>query len=136
MSARPQPRAAGCGRPEAIQLLARAEALLAAAALVVGEDEFVGVTAALTVLAGIAASDAACCAALGERHRGPDHRAAVRMLATVEPGGEQMARDLRRLLDRKDDAHYGVISTAAGEEATMLRWATRLVDAARSALEA
>jgi hypothetical protein len=64
------------------------------------------VAAALAVLAGIAASDAVCCARLGKRHRGPDHRGADDLVASVEPGGPEMARDLKRLLQRKDDAHY------------------------------
>ena len=79
MSARSKGRADGCGR---------AEALSDAALLVVGDDEFRGVAAALTVLAGIAASDAACCAALARRHRVQDHRGAVALLEGVEPGGQ------------------------------------------------
>jgi len=50
------------------------------AELVAGEHEIPesrSVAAALAVLAGIAASDAACCAALGRRSRGDDHRQAV-----------------------------------------------------------
>ena len=127
MSPRSKGRADDCGRAEALQLLDRAQALSDAARLVVGDDEFRGVAAALTVLAGIAASDAACCAVLARRHRGQDHRGAVALLEGVEPGGKRMAKDLQRLLDRKDDAHYGVIHVALGEERRMVDWATRLL---------
>jgi hypothetical protein len=44
------------------------------------------------VLAGIAASDAACCARLGVRARGQAHAEAVELLGTVEPGGTDMAK--------------------------------------------
>ncbi|HWH32493.1 MAG TPA: hypothetical protein VNU01_07460 [Egibacteraceae bacterium] len=67
-----------------------------------------GVAASLAVLAGIAASDAACCARLKVRARGTDHQEAVALLAGVEPHGKRMARDLDRILKRKDDAHYGL----------------------------
>lgn len=136
MSARPTGRTADCGRSEALSLLERSRALLAAADLVVGEDEFEGVAAALAVLAGIAASDAACCAVIGQRHRGPDHRGAVQLLASIEPGGARMAKDLQRLLDRKDNAHYGVIHVATGEERKMVEWASRLLMSAQAAIEA
>lgn len=136
MSASHRGRTADCNRTDALQLLERSQSLVDAANLLVGEDEFQGVPAALTVLAGIAASDAACCASLGHRHRGPDHRGAVDLLVGVDPGGRKMARDLQRLLDRKDNAHYGVIHVAVGEERKMVDWATRLLDEARRAVEA
>lgn len=117
-------------------MLERSQSLTDAARLVVGDREFQGVAAALTVLGGIAASDAACCAVLARRHRGQDHRGAVDLLTGVEPGGEQMAKDLQRLLDRKDNAHYGVIHVADGEERKMVEWATRLLANARAAVEA
>jgi hypothetical protein len=90
----------------------------------------------LAVLAGIAASDAACCARLGEHHRGQDHRGAVALVKTVEPGGAQLGKDLKRLLDRKDDAHYGFISVSSTEERDMVEWARRMVAQARATLEA
>lgn len=136
MSARSTGRTAGCGRGDALQLLERSQSLVDAARLVVGDVEFRGVAAALSVLAGIAASDAACCAVLARRHRGQDHRGAVDLLAGIEPGGKRMAKDLQRLLDRKDDAHYGVIHVAVGEERKMIEWASRLLVDARAAVEA
>ena len=47
-----------------------------------------------------------------------------------------MAKDLQRLLDRKDDAHYGVIRVAVGQERKMIEWAERLLADARAAVEA
>ena len=135
MSARSRARTDDCGRAEALQLLERSRSLVDAASLVVGDEEFRGVAAALSVLAGIAASDAVCCAVLARRHRGPDHRGAVELLSGVEPRGKAMAKDLQRLLDRKDNAHYGVIQAATGEERRMVGWATRLLEDARAAVE-
>lgn len=89
--------------------------------------ELPAVAAALAVLTGIAAADSACCAALGTRARGQDHKQALALVATVVPNGDQMARDLSRLLDKKDGAHYGVITTTPNEAADMLNWARRLV---------
>ena len=136
MRAQPKGRTDDCTRGDALQLLERSQSLVDAARLVVGDGEFRGVAAALTVLAGIAASDAACRAVLACRHRGQDHRGAVDLLAGVEPGGKRMAKDLQRLLDRKDNAHYGVIHVAIGEEYKMVEWASRLLTDARAAVEA
>jgi hypothetical protein len=79
------------------------------------------------VLAGIAASDAACCRALGERSRSSDHRDSVDLLPTVAPDGRTAANALRRLLDLKDTAHYGVIPISAGQLRTVMRQAETLV---------
>lgn len=67
--------------------MARAREFLEVAELVVDErdqgDSFVYASsaAALAVLAGIAASDAACCMALQERSRSESHRDAEQLLA-------------------------------------------------------
>lgn len=103
--------------------------------LVVTDDTIPAVAGALAVLAGIAASDAACCAVLGRRHRGQNHRDAAKLLEGVEPNGSAMAKDLRRLLGRKDDAHDGLGTLAAGEERKMVEWAHRLLDNAAATLE-
>ena len=86
-------------------------------------------SASLAVLAGIAASDAACCAALGRRSRGRDHRQAIDLLREVSPGGPDAARhlQLQRLLDLKDTAQYGVISLTGQDLRTALRAARSLV---------
>lgn len=125
-----------CTRAQAQERLAQARTHLGAAELVLDDGEFAGVAAALAVLAGVAASDAACCARVAVHHRGSDHQAAVQLLATVDPGGTSMAKDLQRLLDRKDAAHYGFTGVAATDERRMVSWARRLIERAQAAVEA
>lgn len=80
-------RARPCDANQAKQRMARAREFLEVAELVVDErdqgDSFVYASsaAALAVLAGIAASDAACCMALQERSRSESHRDAEQLLA-------------------------------------------------------
>jgi len=125
---RPSGRTAPCSRADAQGRFRRAEAFLYVADLVLGEQvaddggndaiNLSGVSAALAVLAGIAAADAACCHRLGTRSRGQDHGRAVALVGTIVPNGPEMARDLDRLLDLKDNAHYGVL----GVSQTDARW--------------
>jgi hypothetical protein len=139
MTPRRQSREEGCGRPDALNRLAQADAFLVAASLVVDDDTDSanpGVAASLAVLAGIAASDAACCARLGKRARGRSHTEAVALLRTVSPHGAAMGRDLERLVARKDAAHYGAALVSPAEATRMVTWATRLVQRARTAVEA
>ena len=132
-------RTQDCGRQDARNRLAQAEKYLEVAGLVL-EDEssatYSGVAASLAVLSGIAASDAACCAKLGKRARGQSHTEAIEVLETVAPDGQEMANDLRRILQRKDDAHYGTSFVPAGTANQMVVWATRLLAMARDAVEA
>ena len=137
--ARSRARTRSCDRSDALRRLAQAEAFLLAAELIVDDDSddaTPSVAASLAVLAGIAASDAACCARLGVRARGASHAEAVELLGSVEPGGADMAKDLQRLLHRKDDSHYGVAFVSTGEASRMVGWARRLSDHARRAVEA
>ncbi len=90
-----------------------------------------GVSAALSVLAGIAASDAATCLRLGQRSRGQDHREALTLLRRIEPDGDGLAKDLDRLLGLKDNAHYGVLGVADSEARKALEWAGRLTETVR-----
>jgi hypothetical protein len=117
----------------------QAEAFVTAAALVLEDTTEVarpGVAAALAVLAGVGASDAACCARLRRRARGQAHDEACALLATVEPHGPEMAKDLDRLLSRKDSSHYGTAFVSSGEATRMVSWARRLVDRATTVIEA
>lgn len=96
---------------EARVRLRTAEAYLEVADLVLGERdriEMPGVAAGLAVLAGIAASDAICARRLGQIHRGEDHRAAGELLRQATPDGARLAATFRRLIDIKDEAHYGL----------------------------
>jgi HEPN domain-containing protein len=132
-------RAQDCTRENALSRLQQAESFVEVAELVItgGDNDIAtpGVAAALAALAGIAASDAACCAKLKMRPRGRDHKEAVPMLATVHPHGPQMAKDLERLLNRKDDAHYGLHLIGKGDAEKMVEWAKRIVGNARKVLE-
>jgi hypothetical protein len=93
-----------------------------------GEDpDYASVSAALAVLAGIAASDAACCAALGRRARGQDHREAVALVERIKPNGDKAAASLRRLLSLKNEAHYGLYDVGGGRLKAALRQASDLV---------
>ncbi len=130
MSPRRPGRTQGCSEAEAATRLRHARKFIEVAELVAGEGneiEYASQAAALAVLAGIAASDAACCKALGRRSRGQDHRAATELVAQVMPGGTQAARSLNRLLSLKDKAHYGLFDVAGADLKSALRQANDLV---------
>jgi hypothetical protein len=99
------------------------------------ESASFGVSSANAVLAGIAAADAACCRALGERSRGDDHRDAIALVAEVSPGGPEAANALGRLLAIKNDAEYGLSVISATKRETALRQAHKLVDFAEAVLQ-
>lgn len=56
------------------------------------------------------------------------------MVSTVRPHGVQMARDLDRLIQKNDNAHYDVISTSGAEAQTMGSWAQRLITGTNAAI--
>lgn len=118
-----------CGEAEALVRLAHAHKFLEVADLIADADDadYASASAALAVLAGIAASDAACCRALGRRSRGQDHREAASLVARVQPDGRRAANSLRRLLDMKDEAHYGFFDVSGQHLQTALRQARALV---------
>lgn len=88
---------------------------------------------AAAVLAAIAA-DAICCLRLGQRSRDADHRAAVGLLATVLPGGPDLAKALRIALDAKDPMHYATDYLTPDRHTAVLRAATTLATAAQRML--
>lgn len=118
--------------------LRTAEAYLEVADLVLAEErrsEMPGVAAALAVLAGIAASDAICACRLGQVHRGDDHRAAADLLQQATPDGKKIATTFARLIDLKDQAHYGITVVPAPTERQAVQWASRLTTRARQEIE-
>lgn len=135
-------RTSGATRPcdpaGARKRLAAAKEFLGVAELVVDErDEdaspiYGSAAASLAVLAGIAASDAACCAALQERSRSQNHHDAELLLNQIEPYGLQAARSLRELVNLKDKAQYGLLAVGQGELRAAMRRATQLVDFAEA----
>lgn len=135
MSPRSSGRVQPCDQTQAQVRLDQARAFLDTAELIGTVDDDLaspGVAAALAVLAGIAAADATCCVVLGQRSRGQDHRQATDLLRQIEPNGTTLARDLARLLDLKDGAHYGMVYVSGQKAAAAVRQARRLVDAARA----
>jgi len=131
-------RTAKSNRGEAAIRQRAARAYLEVAELVLAEptrEEFLSVAAGLAVLAGIAASDALCGVRLGQRHRGDDHRGAFDLLARATPDGRELATRLGRLLDVKDEAHYGVVIVSATKARSAVRTAAHLVARAAEELE-
>lgn len=136
MSPRTKGHVQACDRNDALTRLSHARKFLEVAELAATEEavgESATVSAALAVLAGIAASDAACCSALGRRARGQDRREAVRLLEQVIDA-EDAAGSLRRLLDLKDTAQYGLIHVSGQSLKAALRQAGTLVSFAQAIL--
>jgi len=92
------------------------------------------VAASLAVLAGIAAVDAACCKVLGRRSRGEDHHDAESLVMEIVPGGQEAAAALRRLINLKDKAQYGITFASGADVRTATKQAERLVDFATTTL--
>lgn len=129
-----------CDSRQAEQRLQRAREFLEVAELVVDEKDddasivYASSAAALAVLAGIAASDAACCKALQERSRSENHRDAEQLLVQIIPGGKKAASDLREMLNLKDKAQYGFLKMSVPEVRKVMRRASRLVEFAAEVL--
>lgn len=103
MMAEPPVRTEPCSAREARIRLDHARKFAEVAELVASERNLppsAGVAAALAILAGIAASDAACCKAMGVRLRSANHHDAEKLIAAIPSGGDEAARSLRRLLDQ------------------------------------
>lgn len=132
MMAKRRGRTQDCTQVQARERLAHARSFLEVAELAADERDpdvrYTSVAASLAILAGIAASDAACCHELGERSRSQTHRDAEALLGEIEPAGNSAASNLRQLLDLKDTAHYGLISVTAAELKGAMRRAKKLVD--------
>lgn len=128
---RPRARTSPCGPKEARDRYEHAQRFLETAEVVLEDTThrgYANVAGVLAVLAGVAVADAACCAVLGRHHRGDDHRAASELLREVADVGNQMARDLDRLLAIKDKASYqsGYLSRADARKA--VGWARRMIE--------
>ena len=88
----------------------------------------INVCVGVAVLAGIAAGDAICAAALGERYSGQDHEGAADLLGRVEP---KFAKSLRDLVMLKGTSHYGSGLLSTAQRKTAVQCATALVAEAR-----
>lgn len=129
-AARGATRTQPCSASQARTRLGHAQKFLEVAEMTADEGadtEYASAAAALAVLGGIAAADAACCAALGRRSRGQDHRQAVELVEQIAPGGGDAGKSLRRVLSLKDEAHYGLFDVGGGDLRAALRQAKALV---------
>ena len=118
--------------------LGSARAYLEVAELVLDDRDRVempGVAAGLAVLAGIAGSDALCARRLGDIHRGDDHRGAAALVQQATPDGRKLAATLLRLIDIKDEAHYGLLLVPQRKARDAVRWASLIVARAGDELE-
>lgn len=108
-----------------------AEKYLEVAALLASEDDGASINTCIgnAVLAGIAAGDAICLTAMGERYTGQDHAAAADLLGRVD---RDLGKQLRDLIDLKTASHYGDRLLRQSERDLALRRATSLVETARS----
>lgn len=91
------------------------------------EGATVNVCVGLAVLAGIAAGDAICLSALGERYSGTDHRSAADLLGRVD---SDLGKHLRKLVSFKPASHYGERMLGSVDRGAALRAAEALVEAA------
>jgi hypothetical protein len=96
--------------------------------------EYTSVAASIAILAGIAAADAACCAALGHRSRSDNHQDASDLLAQITPNGKAAAAKMRQLISLKDSAHYGFLSISTAQLKQSMRHAEYLVEFAEEVL--
>lgn len=100
-----------------------------------GEPAAPAAAVGVAVLAGIAAADAICAKRLLLIHRGDDHRAAADLLSEATPDGPKLAATFKRLIDLKDEAHYGVTLLSATKAKNAVTWAQTLVGRANEELE-
>ncbi len=66
--------------------------------------------------------------------RGQDHHEAEDLLNQIEPGGKTVANVLRRLLNLKDQAHYGLFDVSGSDLLAAIRRARMLVSFAETIL--
>lgn len=103
-----------------------AQKYLEVAELIATEDgAAINVAVGLAVLAGIAAADAICIAATGERYSGQDHAAAAELLGRVD---RNLGRRLRGLVDLKPASHYGERLLTVTDRTKAIRAGRGLVD--------
>ena len=123
LSTRPATRAEAVGR----RRIAEKYLELAEVAAADG-GEAINVAIGVAVLAGIAASDAICIAAIGERYSGQDHAAGAELLGRVDAGLGGRLRDLAEL---KGKSHYGQSLLSGRDRDRAMRAARSLVEGAR-----
>lgn len=128
-------RSRPCSDADARRRMARAREFLEVADLAMSERDptdhsyvYSNAAASLAVLAGIAASDAACCKAVGRHATGESHQEATQLLEQVTPGGKDAAKDLNVLLGLKERAQYGAMALGGQDLRKVVRRAEKLCD--------
>ena len=118
-----------CTPREALRRLSAARKFLEAAELYVADEDPDGRRVAVSnaVLAGIAASDAVCCARLGRHAVGDDHRAAVELVGSIGPEGRQVVKALTSLLSVKHKAQYQTAAVGKADATAAVRRAQTLI---------
>ncbi|MHB8324212.1 MAG: hypothetical protein ACYDEA_07685 [Candidatus Dormibacteria bacterium] len=114
-----------CSIADARKRLHDADAFLEVALQTIDPD----VKATNAIHAAMAAADAICCAALGERSTDGNHSAAVPLLGSVD---RQLGNALRRALDRKPQAGHESRDVSAQDAESCLHQAAVLTEAART----
>lgn len=116
-------------RAEAFTRRRIAEKYLEVAELAATEDGIANnVAIGLAVLAGIAAGDAICIAAVRERYSGKDHLAAAHFLQRIDKASGD---ELLTLIELKSVSHYGFEVLGDRQRIRAMRAARSLVLAAR-----
>ena len=118
-----------CAPREAFGRLSAARKFLEAAEFYVGDEDPDGRRVAVSnaVLAGVAASDAMCCARLGRHAVGDDHRAAIDLVGTIGPDGREAAKALTALLSVKHKAQYQTSAVGRVDATAAVRRAQSLI---------
>lgn len=133
---RDRSRTQSCGAREAEAKLRRAGQFMEVATMIADDPDpdpdWLSAAAALAILAGISASDAACCKALGRRSRGQDHHHAETLLEQIQPDGKAAATSMRRLISLKDEAHYGFFNIGKRDLKSAFTQANKLIRFASS----
>jgi hypothetical protein len=116
-------------RADAVGRRRVAEKYLEVARIAATEDgTAINVTVGIAVLAGIAAGDAICIAAIGRRYSGRGHTAAAELLGQVD---KALGDELRDLVELKPGSHYAESLLSERSRTRALRAADTLVTAAR-----
>jgi hypothetical protein len=126
-----------CTAADARNRLAQAERFLEAADVYNGEEDpnAANVSASNAVMAAIAASDAACSAALGKHAQGESHAEAAKLLEGVPHGGKAAGQALTRAVAVKNKAQYGLIALSKTDRDLVYKQAVKLIAFAKAVLE-
>ncbi len=123
-------KVAKCDINNARRRLIRAKSFLDSALLLCDEYDpaLATVAVAISVLAGIAASDAICCVLVGQRSASSNHADAVKLVKQAPlADSDELAKTLQDLLAIKQQAHYGDDLLHADQAKRALRRAQKLV---------